>query len=94
MSDKRVMYTYKRKSRISLLATWMKRGKLLNRIMVTCNDCGFETIFDVSAHSFTEWYDRRMSAADAFGFENDAAACIQHGRCSDCVTQALDNGEI
>lgn len=94
MSDPRVMYTYTWKPRLSLLATWMKRGKLVNRIMVKCKDCGLESIFDVDANLFTEWYDMDLSAADAFGFENNAAACIQHGMCSDCVTQALDNGEV
>ena len=94
MIDTRIMYTYTWKPRISLLATWIHRGTLKNKIMVTCKDCKHETIFDVDAVLFTEWYDRNLSAADAFGFENDAAACIQHGMCSDCVTDALEVGAI
>lgn len=91
MSDTRIMYTYTYKPWISLLATWRKYGTLKNKIMVTCHTCKAESIFEVDAALFTEWYDMDMCAADAFGWEGNAAECIQRGMCSDCITQELDD---
>lgn len=94
MSDLRVMYTYTYKPWISLLSTGRKYGTLKNKIMVTCKDCSSEIIFDVSAALFTEWYDMDLCAADAFGWERNAAECIQRGMCSDCITQELDDERV